>query len=129
MFFLLPRILLIGIILVLTLFLLEKAFNQFFHVKKKKLAETAGKRIDRIGRLILTILCLAALPLFFIHEATFTQIKWYLIFFVTIFAGFQLFMEWKYIKGSKQYLTTLLLFIIGVSLLYYMDTFIYDLLF
>lgn len=63
------------------------------------------------------------------NETAFTYMKWLWILYVIGLAGFQSFMEWKYLKNSKQYVTSLIILIICVFILYNMEYFIMDLVF
>ncbi|TRZ40681.1 DUF4181 domain-containing protein [Niallia circulans] len=107
------------------IFLLEKGINKLFGVKKKQVSETSGKKVDQWGRRIILMLFLCTIPIYSfytISETTF--IKWYWIFYLTALLGFQSMMEWKYLKNSKQYLTTLILLVLGILFLYNLDYFI-----
>ena len=51
-------------------------------------------------------------------------IKWYWIVYVIILFGFQSILEWKYLKSSKQYITTLVFLILTITFLYNLEYFI-----
>lgn len=122
---LLFTILIMLIALYCLIFLLEKGINKLFGVKKKQVSETSGKKVDQWGRRIILMLFLCTIPIYSfytISETTF--IKWYWIFYLTALLGFQSMMEWKYLKNSKQYLTTLILLVLGILFLYNLDYFI-----
>ncbi|MFC0418506.1 DUF4181 domain-containing protein [Cytobacillus solani] len=46
------------------------------------------------------------------------SLKWFWIVYLTFLSGSQSFMEWKYIKNSKQYITTLIFLILGLIIIY-----------
>ncbi|MDT9027455.1 DUF4181 domain-containing protein [Rossellomorea yichunensis] len=50
-------------------------------------------------------------------------LKWFWIFYLIILFGFQSILEWKYLKNSKQYVTTLIFLLLGVIIIYYMEYF------
>ena len=102
--------------------LLEKGINRLLGVKKKKISETSGKRVDRWGRVIILVICLSTLP--FVVTMDTSIIKWYWIFYFILLLGFQSFMEWKYLRKSKQYVTTLIFLLIGVTFMYNLEYFI-----
>ena len=84
--------------------LLEKGINKLIGVEKKKISETSGKKVDRWGRGIILVIFLSTLP----FVVTWTNIiKWYWIVYLVLLLGFQSFLEWKYLKKSNQYVTTL----------------------
>ena len=106
-------------------FLLEKGINKLLGVEKKKLSKTSGKKVDRWGRGIILILFLCTIPFytFYVMEDT-TFIKWYWILYLIVLLSFQSILEWKYLKNSKQYVTTLIMLIISVFILYNIEYFI-----
>ena len=50
--------------------------------------------------------------------------KWYFILLLLCTIGFQAILEWKYIKNSKQYASTLIILIVSLILLFNIDFFI-----
>ena len=106
-------------------FLLEKGINKLLGVEKKRLSKTSGKKVDRWGRGIILIFFLCTIPFytFYVMEDT-TFIKWYWILYLIVLLGFQSILEWKYLKNSKQYVTTLIMLIISVFILYNIEYFI-----
>lgn len=99
----------------LVFFALERGLVKVFGIKRKSLSETAGKKIDQWGRGILLVVHLSVL-LFILQMEL--NIKWYLIsFFITSF-GFQMVLEWVYLKKTKQHILTLIYLVISVPILY-----------
>ncbi|MGD6942892.1 DUF4181 domain-containing protein [Cytobacillus gottheilii] len=99
----------------LVFFALERGLVRVFGIKRKSLSETAGKKIDQWGRGILLVVHLSVL-LFVLQMEL--NIKWYLIsFFITSF-GFQMFLEWVYLKKTNQHILTLIYLVITVPILY-----------
>lgn len=107
------------IVVIISFFLLEKMVNKLLGVKKKKISETSGKKVDLLGRRIFLVVFLCGIPFFVWADV----MKWYWIFYLTILIGFESFLEWKYLKNSKQYITTLILLIYGLILIYNIDYF------
>lgn len=101
---------------------LEKAINKLLGVEKKKVSETFGKKVERWGRGIILVLALCTLP-FFIMKAT-SSMKWFWILYLIVLLGFQSILEWKYLKNSKQYVTTLIFLILGIIMVYNTNYFI-----
>ncbi|MFJ7952088.1 DUF4181 domain-containing protein [Lysinibacillus sp. NPDC096418] len=109
------------IVLAIFAFLLEKITNKLLGVEKRKISETPGKSIDRWGRGIILVILLCTLPFVFANDIYNTM--WYWVFYVTIIWGFQAILEWKYIKNSKQYVTTIILLMFILSILYNIEYF------
>ncbi|MBB6452580.1 hypothetical protein HNQ94_001025 [Salirhabdus euzebyi] len=110
-----------GVIVFLLVFIvlfviLEKLLINLFGIEKKKLSESPGKTINRRGRNIILVIFLVALP--FVNFEEYSFIKWYFILFNVLLFGFQSFMEWIYVRESKQYVTSLFFLIIIVAFIY-----------
>ncbi|WP_274310284.1 DUF4181 domain-containing protein [Solibacillus daqui] len=110
------RFLILIIVLTIFLFFLEKIINKLLGVEKKKISETSGKKVDKWGRGIILVIFLCTLPFFVVQETN--VLKWYWMLYLTALLGFQSILEWKYLKNSKQYVTTLIFLILGVIFLY-----------
>ena len=104
------------LVVLVILGLLEKPINKLLGVEKKKISETPGKKVDRWGRGIILAVFLCALP--FVIDADVYVMKWFLIFYFIILFGFQLVLEWKYLRTSKQYVTTFIFLLFGVIIMY-----------
>ncbi len=113
---LIVRFLILIIVLTIFLFFLEKIINKLLGVEKKKISETSGKKVDKWGRGIILVIFLCTLPFFVVQETN--VLKWYWMLYLTALLGFQSILEWKYLKNSKQYVTTLIFLILGVIFLY-----------
>lgn len=111
------------IVLIFLEYLLEKIINKLLRVKKIKVSKTSGKNIDRWGRSIILVIFLCALP-FVITKDTISVIKWYWIIYLIVLSGFQSILEWKYLKNSKQYVTTLIFLMLGVIIMYNIECFL-----
>ncbi|WP_338472605.1 DUF4181 domain-containing protein [Niallia sp. XMNu-256] len=111
------------IILFILFFLLEKIVNKLLGVKKQKISETPGKKIDRWGRGIIAVvhICIA-IPYFVINNNI--SLKWYFIILLIFTIGFQAILEWKYIKNSRQYASTLIILIVGLIFMFNIEFFI-----
>lgn len=121
MFILISNAIMFFLFLILIFILLEFVLNKLFRVQKRKISETPGKWINWWGRgIILGILIL--LPFVDQLHDRLDTIKWFWIFFIILAMGFQALLEWKYLKDSKQYITTLILIFFGVFIIYHLDT-------
>ncbi|UAT33103.1 DUF4181 domain-containing protein (plasmid) [Bacillus badius] len=118
-FFMLIIVLLALILLFTTL---EKTINKLLGVEKKKISETPGKNIDRWGRTIILVTFLCTLA--FVITKDINVIKWYWILYFVLSLGFQSILEWKYLKNSKQYVSTLIFLILTVIIIFNMEYFI-----
>ena len=116
--FLVSRAFVIISVLSILVVLLEKGINKLLGVEKRKVSETSGKKVDQWGRVIILILFLCTLPIFIMKETSFSFMKWYWILYLIGLLGFQSILEWKYLRNSKQYVTTFILLIISVFILY-----------
>ncbi|MGF6949076.1 heme/copper-type cytochrome/quinol oxidase subunit 4 [Neobacillus sp. B4I6] len=110
------------IVLIILGFLLEKIINKLLGVEMKKISETSGKNVDRWGRGIILVIFLCTLP-FVITKDT-NVMKWDWILYLILLLGFQSILEWKYLKNSKQYVTTLILLMLSVIIMYNIEYFL-----
>ncbi|MEW9108433.1 DUF4181 domain-containing protein [Cytobacillus gottheilii] len=99
---------LIVIILSLSHLLLRKIF--FGNEKAER--EYGAVKADLIGKPLLFLMMIIIYSLF-IEE---NMIEWFFIAVVITIMGFQTFIDWKYLKGSKQYILSLAVGILGVGL-------------
>ncbi|WP_345240357.1 DUF4181 domain-containing protein [Pontibacillus salipaludis] len=109
----------IALLLVLSIlvFMVEKITNKILRVEKVKLSETSGKNIDRFGRGV--ILLIFVTTLWFVLKNDSTMItKLYFMTYITFLFGFQAIMEFIFIKGSKQYISTVVLLVITLIIMY-----------
>lgn len=112
------------IVLIIMLALIEKIVNKMLGIQREKLSETPGRNIDRWGRSILLISYLITLWFVIANDSDVTM-KLYSMTYLTLFLGFQVIMEFIYIKDSKQYISTTILLIFGLIALYNIDSFFY----
>lgn len=76
-----------------------------------------GKKVDKWGKIILaSISFITAIILLDLESA----MKWFWIVIIIAAVGFQSFIDWKYQKGSKQYIISLIVLIQGVTLVYFL---------
>ncbi|RKQ29347.1 DUF4181 domain-containing protein [Oceanobacillus halophilus] len=90
--------------------------NKLLGVNVQKIAETPGKKADLWGQRFFMVLFLCSLPFFEL-----SRLKWYLIIFSSLLLGFQSFLEWKYMKDPKQYITTLVFWGVLLIILFNFD--------
>ena len=111
------------IILSILFFFFEKVVNKLLGVKRQKVSDTPGRKVDRWGRGITVVIffCIA-IPYFMINSHV--PWKWYFILLLLFTIGFQAILEWKYIKNSKQYASTLIILIVSLILMFNIDFFI-----
>ena len=104
--------------------LLEKIINKLLRVERKMISETSGRKADKWGRYIILVILLCTLPFFLVQDTNISSMKWYWILCYIVSLGFQSILEWKYLKQSKQYVTTLFFLILGVISLYNIENFL-----
>ena len=109
------------IVLIISIFIFEKAINKLLGVEKKKISETSGRNIDRRGRGIILVVFLCTLPFVITEDTSF--MKWYWILYFIVLLGFQSILEWKYLKNSKQHVTTLIFLLFIVIIMYNIEYF------
>lgn len=81
--------------------------------EKRKVSETDGKYIQLSGLLLITIAAVAVI-LFVVDISDNRKMRYFWLFFVSITFGFQAVVEWKYLKGSREYLVSLMVLMIGL---------------
>jgi hypothetical protein len=99
------------------LWLIVFIMNKLLGVEVQKISNTPGKKVDRVGRIILLVIFLAMLP--FIQH--YINMKWYFIIFITLIFLFHAIMEWIYLKSSKQYISTFVFLIVLFLILINID--------
>ncbi|RIW37276.1 DUF4181 domain-containing protein [Bacillus salacetis] len=106
------------IIMVFAVFgILNKLLGKWLGKDERKIADTEGKMLDRWGRGALLLIFLFILTrVNDMPDANAVMGLYWLIFIILIF-GFQSFMEWKYLKGSKEYIKTLIFLGLALSFL------------
>ncbi|MER2007271.1 MAG: DUF4181 domain-containing protein, partial [Psychrobacillus sp.] len=72
------------------------------------------------GRCIILFIFLFTLPFMVIGDST-NFVKWYWIIYLTVLMGFQAFLQWKYLKNSKQYVSTIIFMILTVIIIFNID--------
>ncbi len=110
------RLLTTVIIMILVVFFVGIILEKYLGVKRKFISETPGKRVDRWGRTIILVIFLSS-SFFAITKEIDVILKWNWLLFFTALMGLQTILEWKYIKESKQYISTLITSMIVFSIL------------
>lgn len=80
--------------------------------KRRKISDTDGKNMQFLGLLTIAIIGIWCV---FVFDIIATNVmKWFWLCFLIITVGFQLFLEWKFLKESKEYLVSLIVLMIGL---------------
>ncbi|CDQ21258.1 protein of unknown function [Halobacillus karajensis] len=110
------------ILLIALMFVTEKVTNKILRVEKVKISETSGKPLDRWGRgiILLVFLCTLWFVIDFNSDAL---IKYYLMTYLAIILGFQAIMEFTFIKDSKHYVSTMIILLMSLIIMYNVDKF------
>ena len=112
------------IVLALVVISIENQVEKYLGVKRREISETSGKIVQRWGRTIIIVIFIFSYFSDTIQKSD-VLLKWNWFVLIVTLMGFQVILEWKYLKGSKQYIPTLIrtmLFIsIGLAL-----TFLYN---
>ncbi len=110
------------IVLITLMFMTEKITNKILRVEKVRISDTSGKNLDRWGRGIILSVFLSALW-FGIDINSDALIKYFFMSYLAITLGFQAIMEFIFIKDSKQYISTMMLLIMSLIIVYNVDNF------
>jgi hypothetical protein len=100
-------------ILVIIIAVLAPLLRKWIVGADRYISETVGRRVDLWGRIILAIIFFIIL-FFVIDPSNETTVKWFFIIFFTIITAFQSIIEWKYLKNSKEFIVTLLLWLFAL---------------
>ena len=99
-------------------FLIEKLIFKLLGVEKMKISETEGKKADIWGRVIIILFIICTLPFTYLYDSSLIWVAYLFVIF-----GYDAFMEWKFIKGSKQYISSLIFMVIIVIAFYCISPF------
>ncbi|MCT2536214.1 DUF4181 domain-containing protein [Aquibacillus koreensis] len=81
--------------------------------EKKKISETAGKNVYRIGMGIFGLIGILTV-IIALDLSDNNSMKWFWSIFITLILGFQSFMDWKFHKNSKEYIVPLIVLVLGI---------------
>lgn len=79
--------------------------------ERRKIYETDGKYIHIAGLIMIGIVGIWILYDLLDNAQV---MKWFWLLFLTLTVGFQSLMEWKFLKGSKEYIVSLIVLLIGL---------------
>lgn len=100
---------LLAIILLIMNYLLS---TWLFGEKRKKISDTDGENIHRWVLVLIGIIVLIFSTV--INRIDSNYVIWFLLGLLVVLCAFQSFMEWKYLKESKQHVIPLILMVFGV---------------
>lgn len=111
--------------MIIPFLLLIIAFSGFFlriwivGPDKEKLSDD-GNELNIKGKLILGLIGLITAIVIMIADGVQGMgMKWFWIVFIIISLGFQSFIDWKFLKHTKQHIVSLILLVEGVVLVYF----------
>lgn len=96
--------------LFILLFVVELGINNILSIEKEKVSETSGKRVYYWGHMLLFGFLLVLFWLML--ESSDMQKMFYLTSYLVVLFGYQSIMEFIFIKESRQYISSLVLFIV-----------------
>ena len=108
----------IGIICILLAFSFLVLRIWLVGTEKKELPEE-GKKVDIWGKIILGLIGVITFFVF-INGSEVNAMKWFWMLLIVAAMSFQSFIDWKYLKGSKQYIASIIVLVIGVTLVYFL---------
>ncbi|MNV68862.1 hypothetical protein D3C71_1617360 [compost metagenome] len=77
----------------------------------------AGRKVDLWGKVLLSLIVIACIVSMVVEDRLEgAALKWLFILTIIIATGFQAFIDWRYRKGSKEYLASLAILALGVTL-------------
>ena len=103
------------IVLVIVVISIEYQVDKFLGVKRREISETPGKIVQRWGTTIIVVIFIFSYFSPTIQESDVLLNNHWFVLIVTLM-GFQVILEWKYLKGSKQYIPTLITTILMISI-------------
>jgi hypothetical protein len=104
----------IGLLLILLVLADITLKKNFLAGRSKKISDTIGKNINRWVKGLVALIAIW-IYFFVLDDATdHNTIKWFWLILFLVAMGFQAFMEWRYLKGSKEYLISLILVAFGL---------------
>ena len=103
------------IVLALVVTSIENQVEKYLGVKRREISETPGKIVQRWGRTIIVVIFIFSYFSDTIQKSD-VLLKWHWIVLIVTLMGFQVILEWKYLKGSKQYILTLVRTILMISI-------------
>ncbi|REE78548.1 uncharacterized protein DUF4181 [Paenibacillus taihuensis] len=101
-------------LLLLLLIILELIVKKYLLVKEpNKISDTNGKSVNRWVKGLLAII--SFIVFFFVLDTTnINALKWFWLALFIVSMGQHTFMEWRYLKGSKEYIISLLKLAVGL---------------
>ena len=103
------------IILCSVVVLVENRVEKSLGVKREKISETSGRIVQRWGRAIIILIFLTAY-FFALTKESNVLLKWHWFMLIVALMGFQVLLECKYLKDSKQYISTLITSLLMISI-------------
>ncbi|ART77075.1 hypothetical protein B4U37_13900 [Sutcliffiella horikoshii] len=98
----------------------DVAVRKLLGIKRAKLTDPKGKKIDVLGRIICVILVFITYPA--VIETGVLQIEHLFVIFFTVLFCLQAIIQYLYIKESKEFIITLLMNVVFVVFLLNIDS-------
>ncbi|NMH74243.1 DUF4181 domain-containing protein [Bacillus sp. RO2] len=102
------------------LVIVDVVLRKLLGIKRAKLTDPKGKKIDLFGRIICAILIFILYPA--VIETGVLQLKHLFVIFFTVLFCLQAIIQFIYIKESKEYIITLLINVVFVAFLLNIDS-------
>lgn len=105
------------LLLLILLEIIDKKLSYWlFKEKRAKLSETDGEKTDKWVRIILSLIGITGY--FFVAKLSVSvesiAVMSFWLFIIILINSVQSFMEWKYIKQTKQFIIPIILMVIGI---------------
>ncbi len=98
------------------LVIVDVAVRKLLGIKRAKLTDPKGKKIDLLGRIICVILAFIMYPAFI--ETEVLEMNYLFIILFTVLFCFQAVVQYIYIKESKEFIITLIMNVVFVVFLF-----------
>ncbi|OPA75364.1 hypothetical protein BVG16_22520 [Paenibacillus selenitireducens] len=88
--------------------------------EKEELTEE-GKEVSFSGKIIFALIGIITVIVIIVTDNSQSDVmKWFWMLYIITALGFQSFIDWNYRKGSKQYVVSLIVLVLGVTLVYFL---------
>ncbi len=82
----------------------------------KSIYKTDGKYVFVFGLIVIGVIGFGSLSSLDVLDNN--DMKWFWLGFLTLTLSFYSFVEWKFLKGSKEYITSLLALMVGIIFIF-----------
>lgn len=107
-------------IIVIILSISHLVLRKFWIGSEKEEISREGKKINLWGKAILAFIAIITNFIILTYYSEGSVMKWFFIILIIVALGFQSWIDWKYVKNSKQYKVSIMVLILGVILVLFL---------